>query len=196
MGRKVAKTYGREWEIGKLCLWVSVSVYLFSPYYPGLFAEVGEKPVCRGQWFVSREGFQAFTGAVCRRAECGGLRSLWRGDHPKGTPVQAACQPSCLLLRHGECLPGSPPRARVDIWIALGAMWLEKVSGGDSTPALEEMVTRWELWYLLTVHCKTRGRLWRRGGLLLLFRLKLLRKQFRSVLVRSSGVLHSLEIRL
>lgn len=49
MGRKVAKTYGREWEIGKLCLWVSVSVYLFSPYYPGLFAEVGEKPVCRGQ---------------------------------------------------------------------------------------------------------------------------------------------------
>lgn len=98
-------------------------VCLLSPCCPGLFAEAGEKPVCRGQRFVSREGFQAFTGTVCRRAERGGLRSLRRGDHPKGTPVQAACQPSCLLLCYGEFLPKSSPGAGEDIMVTVPCSW-------------------------------------------------------------------------
>lgn len=90
-------------------------LYLFSPCCPGLFAEAGEKLVCRGQWFVPREGFQAFPGTVRGRAERGGLCSLRRGDHPKGSPLQAPCQPGCLLLCHGECFPKPSPGARLAV---------------------------------------------------------------------------------
>jgi len=153
VGRWVAET----WEgVGNcFCLCVSISVCLLCPCCPGCLAEAGEKFVCRGQWFVSREGFQAVAGTVCRRAERGRLCSLWWGDHPKGTPVQAACQPSCLLLCHGECLPKASPGVREESWIALVVM-----SGGNSAPSTEgdggTQRTLIPLHYH-TVSCKARG---------------------------------------
>lgn len=139
---------------------VSISVCLLCPCCPGCLAEAGEKFVCRGQWFVSREGFQAVAGTVCRRAERGRLCSLWWGDHPKGTPVQAACQPSCLLLCHGECLPKASLGVREESWIALVAMQLKNVSGGNSAPSTEgdggTQRTLIPLHYH-TVSCKARG---------------------------------------
>lgn len=164
-----------RWKLGNLsCLWMTTSGCLLSPFCPGLFAEAGAKPVCRGQWFVSREGFQAFFGAVCRRAERGRLCSLWWGDHPKGAPVQAACQQSCLLLCHGECLPKLPLRSKEEkIMSAVLCNW-NRCQAGVSVGFIHSLYQQWRRWWHRKFWClptialrpssTSRRRVWGRVG--------------------------------